>query len=248
MAGCLAAYAEVISIDFSGNEASTNVNMTGAEWKSATETMEPSEAAGLISAPNWNSFGGTAQETPVELIDSRGNPSGVTVAWEGATHGTQTSILDEPGNSRMMRGGMMIDANTATQRGNGMVITIKIPEKLARKTYSLIVYADTNTEINPGVRRQFGLNLETERGSSGNQFLYDTEDFSGNFHPSDGGQAWPTEQAPSNCYVFKELDSVTLVLQVFPFQSSDESTFLAVVNGLQIVTDDDWPEGVAKQP
>src|SRR4051812_35102954 len=79
--------------------AAIGINFLGA----STATMAATETAGVVPQTHWNNGIGATRSTPLALINAAGEPTTATVTWT-ANNSWMTSIVDQPGNARMMKG------------------------------------------------------------------------------------------------------------------------------------------------
>lgn len=93
--------------------------------------MGSTEVAGVVPQSNWNNEGWVSGTT--SLVDQTGAASGATASWKAdGLHAL--SIVDQPGNARMMRG--YLDAST-----NPTTVTVSgLPPNA--NGYNVYVYAD----------------------------------------------------------------------------------------------------------
>jgi hypothetical protein len=94
----LRASGESPSASFGAASAAVGIHFVGA-----SAPMGAAETAGVVPMPNWNNATGASSETALALVDESGAPSGATVIWS-ANNVWRTSILDQAGNRRLMRG------------------------------------------------------------------------------------------------------------------------------------------------
>jgi hypothetical protein len=110
------AASRVISIDFVGGGTS----------------MSATESAGVVARANWNTATGATRSTPLALKDEAGAASGATVTWT-SDNVWSTSIADQAGNARMMKGYL--------DNGSGSASTVTVAG-LPAAAYDVYVYAD----------------------------------------------------------------------------------------------------------
>jgi hypothetical protein len=96
--------------------------------------MGSSEVAGVVALSNWNPAQGAKSGAPMGLVNSSGNATTATVSWVADDTWVE-SIVDQPGNMRMMRGYLdngQQDTTTVTVSG--------LPADA--NGYTVYVYAD----------------------------------------------------------------------------------------------------------
>src|SRR4029079_1380046 len=98
----------------------------------ATTSMGAAESAGVIAQTHWNNAAGAANNTGLALVDRAGAATSARIAWTAA--GTwSTTVTDQPGNARMMKGYLDTSSTSTT--------TISV-NGLAPAAYDVYVYAD----------------------------------------------------------------------------------------------------------
>lgn len=186
------------------------------------EFMEPYETAGAWSrsiwnnapnrgiSPNWFKSGWLSS-----LFDDSGWLTGARMAWS-ASGVFSTSIPDEPGNHRMMKG--YLDTwNTSTT----YVIVYDLPESFTSNGYDVYVYFDgENGATSRTANYKIGTTIVSGTDAAG-------VNFSGTFAQAIAG-------SEGNYVVFPGLTEDRFVLEATPGDSSD-NTQRAPINGIQIV-------------
>jgi len=110
--------------------AAISINFQG----SYTAAMGSSELAGAVAKVNWNNAEGASSAKALTLVDDTGAITHVTASWVSAGM-SNTTITDEPGNNRMMKG--YLDSGN---RGSTNVTVSGLPAGV----YDLYVYGDGN--------------------------------------------------------------------------------------------------------
>jgi hypothetical protein len=198
-----ASSASAISIDFVGLE---------------TTPMASSEVAGVVALGNWNDAAGASRTSPLALVDQNGNPTTATVSWTSDDVWDTSSIGDQAGNLRMMRGYLdngEMDTTTVTVSG--------LPANA--NGYNVYIYADgeSNNSSNTGVYQISGAGITTTSAT-----LTYNSDFAGTFTQA-------TASNPVGNYVVLAIPNVaSFTLAAIPSTAST-SFERAPVNGIQIV-------------
>ncbi|MCU1241144.1 MAG: hypothetical protein JWO71_1870 [Candidatus Acidoferrum typicum] len=127
---CLAGFLFLIpsSISATSSSAAIGINFSGGNTN-----MAASETAGVVAQNNWNNASGASISSPLALVNQTGSPSGATVSWTSDNTWALSSVLDQAGNTRMMRG--YLD----TGNSHPTVVTVA---NLSSGTYNIYVYAD----------------------------------------------------------------------------------------------------------
>jgi hypothetical protein len=105
----------------------------GISFAGGNTNMAASEVAGVVAQNNWNNANGASSSSPLSLVNQTGSLSGATVSWTSDNTWFSNSILDQPGNARMMKG--YLD----TGNSHPTVVTLS---NLSSGTYNIYVYAD----------------------------------------------------------------------------------------------------------
>jgi len=95
-------------------------------------TMAEGDSAGVVPQSHWNNAAGAARSTPLPLVDHSGASSTATVTW-AASGVWMVSIVDQPGNPRLMKGYLDND--------NVSVTTLSV-DGLPPGDYDVYVYCD----------------------------------------------------------------------------------------------------------
>ena len=112
--------------------ARTTARAIGIDFVGAGTAMNATETAGVVPQANWNSATGSSQSTGLSLVDDTVAPTSATVVWS-ANSASATSISDQAGNRRMMRGHLNTTSSTVS------TVTVS---GLADATYDVYVYVD----------------------------------------------------------------------------------------------------------
>jgi hypothetical protein len=97
-----------------------------------TLTMAAGDRAGVVPQTHWNNAAGARSSTPLALVDNTGTLRTATVSWT-ASGVWMTSIVDQPGNPRLMKG-YLDNSNTSVTR-----VTVA---GLPTADYEVYVYCD----------------------------------------------------------------------------------------------------------
>jgi hypothetical protein len=109
---------KVISIDFVGQDV----------------PMAATEVAGVVAKAHWNNASGASSSASLALVDEMGSSTTATVSWS-SNNIWETTITDQAGNARMMKGYLdTASATTTTVNFTGL------PSNAAG--YNVYVYAD----------------------------------------------------------------------------------------------------------
>ncbi|MCA9195966.1 MAG: hypothetical protein KDA87_00450 [Planctomycetales bacterium] len=192
-----------------GQTISINFNNGGATL------LDPTDEVGFVPATNWNNFRnngglGLFNPDPTPLVDSTGNESSATIAWEvGASYFNSNNGV---GNQRMMEGWFGLN------EGDFGYITIEdLPASFTTATYDAYIYFDSD---------RTAPNERTMTFHVGDTSLTGVEfpaNFQGTFHEAiDGGVG--------NYVVFRDLSSSTFEL------TADSSEGRAAITGIQLTT------------
>ena len=150
----------------SSKVANATLNLTTSSTSSATAIsidfvglyttpMASSEVAGVVPLSNWNNAPGASSSFPLALLDQNGNSTSATVTWKSDNVWESSSVPDQPGNDRMMRGYLdngKMDTTTVTVSG--------LPPNA--NGYNVYVYAeDLSTATKTGIYQISGPGITT---------------------------------------------------------------------------------------
>jgi len=172
----------------------------------------------VVALGNWNDAAGASSTSPFALVDQNGNPTTATVSWTSDDVWDTSSIGDQAGNLRMMRGYLdngEMDTTTVTVSG--------LPANA--NGYNVYIYADgeSNNSSNTGVYQISGAGITTTSAT-----LTYNSDFAGTFTQA-------TASNPVGNYVVLAIPNVaSFTLAAIPSTAST-SFERAPVNGIQIV-------------
>jgi hypothetical protein len=180
--------------------------------------MGSSEVAGVAPLSNWNDAVGASNSSPLALVNQNGNSTTATVTWTSDDVWYSSSVQDEAGNPRMMRGYLdngQMDITTVTVSG--------LPANA--NGYTVYVYAQgaSSNSSNTGIYQISGTGITTTSAT-----LTYNSNFNGTF----------TQATASNAvgnYVVLTIPNVpSFTLSAIP---STASTIYerAPLNGIQIV-------------
>ena len=120
-----------------------------------TTPMASSEVAGVVPLSNWNDAPGARSSFPLALLDQNGNSTTATVTWTSDDVWESSSVPDQAGNDRMMRGYLdnaQMDTTTVTVSG--------LPPNA--NGYNVYVYAeDLSTATKTGIYQISGPGITT---------------------------------------------------------------------------------------
>jgi hypothetical protein len=192
--------AGTISIDFIGS------NPAG---------MAPTESAGVVAARNWNAAAGAVRSAPLTLVDAGGAQTSASVTWSAPDGTWQLPVVDQPGNTRMMKGYL--------DTGSTSSATVSIAG-LPGGTYDVYVYADGD---NKSYERAAAYTVRGTGMAATTLSLTDAANanFSGTFTPA--------ENSPGNYLRFR-ISGTGFVVEATP-TAPEAGTRRAPINGLQIV-------------
>jgi hypothetical protein len=182
-----------------------------------TDSMGSSETAGVVALSNWNFAIGASNPSPLSLLDQTGAATTATVTWT-SDNVWNSSIPDQPGNFRMMRG--YLDngqQRTATVTVNGL--------PSSPSGFNVYVYAQgaTNNSTNTGIYQISGTGITTSSVA-----LTYNSNFNGTFTQA-------TASSPIGNYVLFTIPNVSgFTLSAIPSTSSTGYK-RAPLNGIQIV-------------
>src|SRR5271168_1296246 len=191
----------VISIDFVG---------TG-------NPMGSSEVAGIVPKSNWNGAIGAVNQSGLPLADETGTATTAVVTWTADGIWAE-SLVDQPGNVRMMEGYL----DNGQQNTSVVTVTGLPPDP---NGYSVYVYADgsISSGTNTGTYQISGAGIT----SSSVSLTYGAQ-FNGTFT-----QATPT--SPNGNYVVLTIPAVSaFTISAIP-TAATSGYKRAPINGLQIV-------------
>ena len=186
----------------------------GIDFVGTGLAMAPGETAGVISQANWNGAAGSAQSSPLALVDASGTATSATVTWS-ANGGWAVPITDQAGDRRLMRG--YLDTSSTS------VTTVTVTG-LPSGTYDVYVYAD-------GDNREYTRTAAYRISGSGvtdtTINLTDTAytNFSGTFTQAAGG---------AGNYVKFAITAGGFMLTATPLTGTNP-TLRAPINAIQIV-------------
>jgi len=176
------------------------------------------EVAGVVALSNWNDAAGANSSSSLALVDQNGNPTAAAVTWTSDNVWYSSSVPDQAGNLRMMRGyldnGQM---NTTTVTVTGLPAN--------SNGYNVYVYADgaSNNSSNTGIYQISGAGITTTSAT-----LTYNSNFSGTFTQA-------TASSPVGNYVVLTIPNVSgFTLSAIPSTASSGHK-RAPVNGIQIV-------------
>ena len=179
--------------------------------------MGAAELAGVVVESNWNNASGSVRSSPLALLDSTGAATTATVTWS-SDNVWGSSIQDQPGNVRMMKGYL--------DNGNVDTTTVNVAGLPGNSGgYTVYVYAQgaSGTATNTGIYQLSGTGIATSSVA-----LTYNSNFSGTF----------TQATASNAngnYVVFTIPNVTgFQLSAIPSTASN-GIERAPVNGIQIV-------------
>jgi len=181
--------------------------------------MGSSEVAGVVPLSNWNAAAGASSSSPLALVDQNGNPTTATVTWTSDNIWESSSVPNQAGNDRMMRGYLdngRMDTTTVTVSG--------LPP--SANGYNVYIYVeDLGTATKTGIYQISGPGITTT--STILQFEPNTS-FSGTFFQ-------PTSSNPVGNYVVLTIPNVSgFTLSATPNTASIPYR-RAPINGMQIV-------------
>src|SRR5215470_12829908 len=180
--------------------------------------MGSAEVAGVVAKNNWNNARGARNSTPLALADETGIATSASITWTSDDAWYSSSVPDQAGNLRMMRGyldnGQM---NTTTVTLSGLPAN--------SNGYSVYVYANgaSNNSSNTGIYQISGAGITTTSAT-----LTYNSNFSGTFTQA-------TASNPIGNYVVLTIPNVSsFTLSAIPSTASNGYK-RAPVNGIQIV-------------
>lgn len=190
--------------------AAIGINFLGT----STALMAATETAGVVPQTHWNNASGSARSTPLALVDAAGDPATATVTWT-AHNGWATSITDQPGNARMMKG-YLDNINTS-------ITTVSVAG-LAARDYDVYVYVDGD---NKGYLRtaSYAIGGPNITPTSVNVVDPPSTNFSGTFTEASGS---------SGNYVRFRITGTAFTVTATPGTSTNANV-RAPINGIQIV-------------
>ena len=115
--------------------------------------MGISETAGVVAKSSWNNATGAGSSSPLVLVDETGTGTTATATWV-SDNVWNTSITDQAGNFRMMRGYL--------DTGSAHPSTVSV-SGLRAGTYNIYVYVDGDnaTASHTGVYQLSGSGITT---------------------------------------------------------------------------------------
>jgi hypothetical protein len=193
----------------------TSGNAISIKFPGTGTPMAGSEVAGVVPKSNWNNESGSNGQS-TSLVDETGTISGASVSWT-AVGVYAVSIVDQPGNDRMMRG--YLDTS------NGTATTVSVSGLPANANgYSVYVYADGDNKAanRQGIYQISGSGITTKSIS-----LLDAANtnFNGAFTQANNS---------AGNYVMFGINATAFTISATPSTASD-GTQRAPLNGIQIV-------------
>ena len=182
-----------------------------------TETMGSSETAGVVALSNWNFAIGASNPSPLSLLDQTGAATTATVTWT-SDNVWNSSIQDQPGNFRMMKGYL----DNGQQRTTTVTVN-GLPS--SPSGFNVYVYAQgaTNNSTNTGIYQISGTGITTSSVA-----LTYNSNFNGTFTQA-------TASSPIGNYVLFTIPNVSgFTLSAIPSTASTGYK-RAPLNGIQIV-------------
>jgi hypothetical protein len=188
----------------------------GIDFVGQDVPMGAGEVAGVVAQGSWNNAVGASSGAPLGLVDGTGAATGATVAWS-SNNVWQTTIADQAGNARMMKG--YLDTGVAT------TTTVTVAGLAGNATgYSVYVYVDGD---NPGASRT-GMYQISGAGIT-TTLISNTDaggtNFAGTFKLGNNG---------TGNYVVFTINATSFTLTATPGASNDALP-RAPINGIQIV-------------
>ena len=176
--------------------------------------MAATESAGVVPQTRWNNATGSTRSVPLALVDAAGQSTSATVTWT-ANNGWMTSILDQPGNARLMKG--YLDNNNTSRT---MVTVTGLPSR----AYDVYVYTDGD---NKAYHRTATYTISGPGITSTTTHVVDppNTNFSGTFIEAAGS---------SGNYVRFRINSTAFTVNATPGTSTNTNV-RAPINGIQIV-------------
>ena len=189
-----------LSVDFDGSN---------------TTAMGASETAGVVPKTHWNNALNASSTSPLSLVDENGASTGASITWKADNTYNSSTIPDQPGNFRMMRGYL--------DNGNNNPTTISVAG-LSGGTYDIYVYADApnGSSARTGSYQLSGPGITTT--AIGLTDAANT-DFTGTFVQANN--------SAGNYVKFSSVPATSFTLTATPTQSADY--LRAPVNGIQII-------------
>jgi hypothetical protein len=193
------------------------VNAISIDFVGTDVGMGSTETAGVVAEANWNDASGAASSAPLALVDSTGAATTATVTWS-ADDVWESTITDEPGNVRMMKGYL--------DNGNEDTTTVTVSGLPSNAGgYQVYVYGQgtSNGTTNTGIYQVSGSGITTSSVS----LTYDSN-FSGTYTQGTGSNE------VGNYAVFTLPNVSGFTLSAIPSTASNGYK-RAPVNGMQIV-------------
>jgi Chitobiase/beta-hexosaminidase C-terminal domain len=197
---------------------SSTVNSISVNFVGTDVSMASTEQAGVVAETNWNNASGASNSTGLALVDSTGAATKTTLTWS-ADDVWESTITDEPGNVRMMKGYLdNADEDTTTVTVSGL------PSNAGG--YQVYVYAQgtsNGTTTSTGIYQISGTGITT----SSTTLTYNSN-FAGTFTQA-------TASSANGNYIVFTIPNVTgFTLSAIPSTASNGYE-RAPVNGMQIV-------------
>jgi hypothetical protein len=182
---------------------------------SNTTAMGVSETAGVVPKTHWNNASNASATSPLSLVDENGTSTGAAITWKADSTYNSSTIPDQAGNFRMMRGYLDNGKNNPTT----MSVT-----GLSGGTYDIYVYADApnGSSARTGSYQLSGPGITTT--AIGLTDAANT-DFTGTFVQANN--------SAGNYVKFSSVPATSFTLTATPTQSPDY--LRAPVNGIQII-------------
>lgn len=205
------------------------VNFNGSsDYFGPVTPMAANEAAGVVSAPNWNEAMGLSG-TIANLKANGGGASGASGQWT-SLGAVATDVPDIAGNNRMMKGYLANDDKTP------VTLTVKnLPTSITSVGYDVYVYCDG---VNPTATRE---TVFTLGGKTIKIVDAKNRNFENSFFPPS------VADNTGNYVVFPNQTSASFTLSAVSGTSTDD-TPRGPLNGVQIVAHQSAPVVVPAAP
>ena len=190
----------VISVNFSGSN---------------PYLMSGEETAGVVAKRSWNTAGITTSGTLSDLLDDSGGFVSSNLTWSGDALAS-TPIVDNPGNSRMMKGYLDSGGKSAS-----VVTMTGLSKTYTQQGYDVYVYTDGDN----GATNRAGIY------SIGSANFSATDSSNTNF----GGAFSQAVNGKGNYVVFRNLTGANFTLKASPSPNLGPNS-RAPINGIQIVS------------
>lgn len=193
-----------LSIDFHG----------GSATNGTPDVMGASEFAGWVPEASWNDAPG-ASGTANNLILNNGSVTTASVDW--VANGTSsTPIVEQPGDSRMMKGYLTTPGGTASY-----VEVSGLPASIVNAGFDVYVYSDSDN-ISSSKTGMYTLGAVTQSliGQAGITY---------------SGQYFQNNNGAGNYVVFKGVNASSFTITATP-SPADGTAGNAPINGVQIVS------------